>query len=107
MSSTCERLERSTDADPYRALAIAVLQRAIDDATGRRMRFKGNEHGRQQLTQDARRWLLDGADGLLDYFDIDHDAMIAALNIQPENETIFDLAVAFVSEMNAGGRKVR
>lgn len=79
-----ERLEPSTDADPYRALAIAVLQRAVDDATGRRMRFKGSEHGRRQLTQDARRWLLDGADGLPAAFDIDHAAMIAALGLQEE-----------------------
>lgn len=27
-----ERLARSIDADPYRSLALAILQRAIDDA---------------------------------------------------------------------------
>jgi hypothetical protein len=74
-----ERLERSTDADPYRALALAILQQAVDDARGRRTHLSGN--AKQNATQAARCWLLAGAGGLPALFDIDHGALIAALGL--------------------------
>lgn len=77
-----ERLARSTDADPYQALALAILHRAVDDARGRAPYLTGNAKTKGVLA--ARRWLLDGADGLPAAFDIDHAAMIAALGLQEE-----------------------
>lgn len=75
-----ERLERSIDADPYRALALAILQRAVDDARGRGTQLTGN--AKTRAAHAARCWLLAGAAGLPEVFDIDHGAMIAALQLQ-------------------------
>lgn len=74
-----ERLERSIDADPYRALALAILQQAVADARGRGTLLTGN--AKTCAVQSARCWLLAGAGGLPELFDIDHGALIAALGL--------------------------
>ena len=68
------------DDDPFVLLALAVLQRAIDDARGRRTRLCGKK--KERAIAEARRWLLDGAEGLLCIFDVDHDALIAAMGLK-------------------------
>lgn len=70
--------------DPFVNLAVAILKQAIDDATGRR-RYKTPAAQRGRVSEDARRWLQDGAGGLWAALEIDEQAARRALGL--ENST--------------------
>ena len=73
-----------TGVDPFVDLAVAVLQQAVDDATGRRL-YRTPPAQRGRVVEDARRWLQDGAGGLLAALEIDEQAARRALGL--ENST--------------------
>lgn len=75
------RLEAAErEPDPWVALAAAILQRAVDDAHGRRLYGK-SPGARAKTIDDARYWLRNGAGGLPAYLGIDDQAMGATLDL--------------------------
>lgn len=66
--------------DPWVALAAAIVERAVDDARGRRL--YGNSQGAKAKTiDDARHWLRNGAGGLPAELGIDDHALATALEL--------------------------
>lgn len=63
--------------DPLIDLAVAIVQRAIDDTRGYRLGIADRRPGRpERIAAAARTWLLDEqASGLLDILDIDPAAL--------------------------------
>lgn len=75
---------RAAHADPWIDLAVAVVQRAIDDTHGYRLGIADRRPGRpERIAAAARAWLLDEqACGLLDIFDIDPAALAGRLQAE-------------------------
>ena len=66
------------DPDPWAALALAILRRALDDARGRRLSGYTAE-GKAAIMADAQYWLRTGAGGLAAELGIDDQVLYPVL----------------------------
>ena len=74
------RLEPELTPDPWASLAVAILERAIDDAKGRKL-YKNTPGAKEKTIADARYWLRTGAGGLPSALGIDDQALGDALGL--------------------------
>jgi hypothetical protein len=63
--------------DPWAMLAAAVVERAINDARCVCLTAQCRKANPLQLAADAVDWLVAGADGLLDLFNLDTGAVVS------------------------------